>query len=87
VHVKKSSELPAYMLRGAATEFLKSQGLPVFRLSLARMATIGGGPPYRLVSGRALYATEDLIRFVKHGGMAPLPERRRLAGQRRKAQP
>ncbi len=50
-----------YLDRREAAEYLTSQrGLKVSRNTLQKMATLGGGPPYRVFGIRAVYTMEDL---------------------------
>jgi len=50
-----------YLDRREAAEYLTDQrGLRISRNTLQKMATLGGGPPYRLFGIRAVYTVTDL---------------------------
>ena len=50
-----------YLDRREAAEYLTSQrGLRVSRNTLQKMATVGGGPPYRRFGARVIYDPADL---------------------------
>ena len=50
--------------RGAAAA-LRAAGFPVAEKTLATKATRGGGPPYSLFSGRALYRWGDALDWAR----------------------
>lgn len=49
-----------YLSRADAAEFLSEQGLPISASTLAKLAVVGGGPPFAKFMSRALYQPEDL---------------------------
>jgi len=55
-----------YLDRREAAEYLTSQrGLRISRNTLQKMATLGGGPPYRVFGIRAVYTIGDLDRWAE----------------------
>jgi hypothetical protein len=55
----------ALLTRDAAAEALTASGYPVAPKTLATKATRGGGPPYSLFSGRALYRWGDALAWAR----------------------
>ncbi len=55
----------ALLTREAAAAALTAAGYPVSPRTLATKATRGGGPPYSLFSGRALYRWGDAIEWAQ----------------------
>lgn len=53
-------EKPRLRRKEAATYLLNIHGLPIAVATLAKMATIGGGPAITYFGRIPLYATEDL---------------------------
>jgi len=49
-----------YLSRAAASEYLRQLGLRVAPSTLAKLAVLGGGPPYVKFMARALYEQRDL---------------------------
>jgi hypothetical protein len=49
-----------YLSRTAAAEHLRSLGLKIAPSTLAKMAVIGGGPPFSKFMSRVLYQPRDL---------------------------
>jgi hypothetical protein len=50
-----------YLDRREAADYLTNQrGLRISRNTLQKMATLGGGPPYRVFGIRAIYEKADL---------------------------
>jgi hypothetical protein len=66
-----------YLDRKAAREFLAQRGIVLGPLSLQNKASLGIGPIYVIINGRALYTEEDLIAWVRQ--QASVPPRRRRA--------
>ena len=56
VHMEK----PSYLSRVAASEYLRERGLRVAPSTLAKLAVVGGGPPFVKFMSRALYEAHDL---------------------------
>jgi len=55
-----SSAVKGYLSRTEASEYLRDLGLAVAPSTLAKLAVIGGGPPYVKFMSRALYEPRDL---------------------------
>ena len=65
-------ETPDTLLtRDRAAQALTSAGYPIAPKTLATKATRGGGPPYSLFSGRALYRWGDALDWAKTMTSAP----------------
>jgi hypothetical protein len=58
--------LDALLTRERAAEALTAAGYPVASKTLATKATRGGGPPYSLFSGRALYRWGDALNWARN---------------------
>ena len=54
-----------YLLRPQAAAYINERGLPYSATTLAKLATIGGGPKYRRFGNRAVYTTEDLDIWIE----------------------
>jgi hypothetical protein len=61
------------LTRDATAAALTAAGFPVATKTLATKATRGGGPPYRLFSGRALYRWGDALEWAR--GLMTAPRR------------
>ena len=57
--------------RKEAADFLKQRGFPISWNTLQKMATTGGGPPYRIFGNKALYQEADLISWAESRLSAP----------------
>jgi len=55
----------ALLTRERTAEALTAAGYPVKSKTLATKVTRGGGPPYRLFSGRALYRWGDALDWAR----------------------
>ena len=55
----------ALLTRDATSAALTAAGFPVATKTLATKATRGGGPPYSLFSGRALYRWGDALDWAR----------------------
>ena len=55
----------ALLTREAVANALTAAGFPVSPRTLATKATRGGGPPYCLFSGRALYRWGDTLEWAR----------------------
>ena len=49
-----------FLTRSEAAAHLTNRGLPIAAKTLAKMASIGGGPPYRVFGRNAVYLPSDL---------------------------
>ncbi len=61
----------ALLTRERTAEALTAAGYPVATKTLATKATRGGGPPYSLFSGRALYRWGDALDWARSLTTAP----------------
>ena len=57
--------------RDAGAAALTAAGYPTAPATLATKACRGGGPPYRVYSGRALYRWSDLLAWAEARTSAP----------------
>ena len=56
----------AYLRRRAAAAYLRDHwGIPCSEKTLAKLASIGGGPAYRLFGRIPIYTTPNLDEFVR----------------------
>lgn len=53
------------LTRGEAAEFLTDQGYRTKKSTLAKLACVGGGPPYDIFGNKALYTTEGCIGWAE----------------------
>jgi len=53
------------LLRREAAEFLTSEGYPIKASTLAKLASIGGGPVFRKFGSRPIYEQTDLLEWAK----------------------
>lgn len=49
-----------YLTRREASAYLSGRGLPTSHTTLAKLATVGGGPEYQRFGRRAVYVAEAL---------------------------
>lgn len=61
-----------FLSRPEAAEYVQGRGLPCTKTTLAKFATVGGGPAYRRFGLRAVYTTDDLDRWIESRLSAPL---------------
>jgi hypothetical protein len=57
--------MPDYLDRRDAAYYLTKRGFKVSYNTLQKWATVGGGPPYRIFGGRALYTAADLDEWAE----------------------
>jgi hypothetical protein len=60
-----------FRTRPNAADYCKSRGIPVSPKTLQKMATVGGGPVYRIFGNRALYTEADLDSWIAEKLSAP----------------
>lgn len=61
-----------FLSRAQAADYIQSRyGLPAAKSTLGKLASLGGGPVYRLFCGRAVYTPSDLDLWVKEKLSAP----------------
>jgi hypothetical protein len=53
-----------YLRRRQAAQYLRERGIPGTEKSLAKLATLGGGPTYRLFGRIPLYTPADLDQYI-----------------------
>ncbi len=58
--------------RKAAAAFLKNQGYPVEPTTLAKLASVGGGPVFEKFGRKPLYTKPNLIAWVRSKLSGPL---------------
>lgn len=61
-----------YLDRPAASEYVRSKGLPCSKTTLAKLVTVGGGPALRKFGNRAVYLAADLDAWINSKLSAPL---------------
>lgn len=61
----------ALLTREQASAALTAAGFPIKVKTLATKATRGGGPPYRLFCGRALYRWADALAWAEGAATPP----------------
>jgi hypothetical protein len=66
-----SSDSAVVLDRRAASEFLTVRGYRVAYATLAKLAVLGGGPPFRHWGRRPLYRPEDLLAWAAAKTTAP----------------
>lgn len=64
-------ETKSFKNREQAADYLTSQGLPVAKTTLQKLATVGGGPVYRRFGKFAVYLTDDLDAWAAQKLSAP----------------
>ena len=52
--------MPDYLTRPEAAAYLTARGMKISKNTLQKMATVGGGPLYRLFGNKVLYVPADL---------------------------
>ncbi len=57
--------LQCYLDRREAAAYLTARGFKTSWKTLQKLASIGGGPRYRLFGNRALYTDEDLNQYAE----------------------
>ena len=54
-----------FLTRLEAAEFLTVNGFPTGKGTLQKLASVGGGPPYRRYGNKALYIPSDLLAWAE----------------------
>lgn len=54
----------AFLSREEAAAYVRAKGLPCAKLTLQKMATVGGGPEYRKFGKRVVYTGADLDAWI-----------------------
>lgn len=62
----------AYMTRREVPAFLAKLGYPITHKYLGKLASVGGGPIYRMFGNRALYTPEDVLAWIETRTSAPV---------------
>jgi hypothetical protein len=65
------NEDEAMLTRDAVAQALTAAGYPVSASTLSTKATRGGGPPYSVFSGRALYRWGDALMWARSATTRP----------------
>ena len=60
-----------YLKRPDASAYVGERGLLIAKGTLAKLATLGGGPKYSLFCGRAYYLPDDLDAWITAKLSAP----------------
>jgi len=63
--------LNRYLNRREAAQYLSDRGFPTAWTTLQKLASIGGGPRYRIFGRVALYETPDLDTYAEAKLSAP----------------
>lgn len=61
-----------FLSRAEAADYINARGLPCTKLTLQKLATIGGGPVFRRFGRRAVYLPQDLDKWIDSKLSAPL---------------
>jgi hypothetical protein len=54
-----------WLNRAEAAGYVTARGAPVTKAQLAKLACLGGGPPYRRWGNRTLYTAEELDAWLE----------------------
>jgi hypothetical protein len=60
-----------YLTRAEAAAYLSERGLPITKGTLQKLATVGGGPPYRIFGNKALHEPAKLDEWAEAKLSAP----------------
>lgn len=63
---------PKNQTRRQSAEWLTANGYPITAGYLAKLATVGGGPTYRIFGNRAIYSTAELLEWAENRLSAPI---------------
>ena len=63
--VEAVDDLQRFYGRREIAEFLRARGFPVASRQLEKMASLGGGPPYRIFARKALYEPNEVLMWAK----------------------
>jgi hypothetical protein len=69
--MNKLNESEVMLTRDAVAQALTVAGYPVSPSTLSTKATRGGGPPYSLFAGRALYRWGDALTWARSATTRP----------------
>lgn len=62
---------PSYLTRREASQYLTDNGYPFATSTLAKLFSLGGGPPARHFGRKPLYAPPDLLAWAEGRTSAP----------------
>lgn len=62
---------PSFLTRREASQFLTDHGYPFAASTLAKIFSLGGGPPCRHFGRKPLYAPADLLAWAQGRTSAP----------------
>jgi hypothetical protein len=68
---RRRRERQSYRDRREAADYLTERGLKISWRTLQKMATVGGGPRYRVFGNRAIYVDDDLDAWADDRMSAP----------------
>jgi len=54
-----------FLTRPEIAEFLTQQGFPTPKGTLQKLASVGGGPPYRIYGNKALYRPPEALAWAR----------------------
>lgn len=60
-----TDDLPPYLSRRQAANYLTAQGLPITASALTKLAHTGDGPQYKIFGRRAVYHRPDLMTWAR----------------------
>ena len=63
--------LEKFLSRPEAADYVKERGLPCTKLTLGKLASVGGGPEYRTFGVRTCYTAADLDAWIESKLSAP----------------
>lgn len=71
-----------FLSRAQASSYIQTRyGLPAAKSTLGKLASLGGGPTYRLFCGRAVYTEADLDAWVEKKLSGPRQSTSRSGGE------
>jgi hypothetical protein len=63
--------MPKYLTRPEAATYLTERGLPISKNTLQKLATVGGGPAYRIWGNKAVSTPDELDTWADSKLQAP----------------
>ena len=65
------TKVERWLSRREAAAYLTERGFKISHLTLQKMASVGGGPKYRIWGNRAIYGPPDLDEYAEDKLSAP----------------